>query len=92
MFNLYADPNEDTLRGDILRGVLPSFNRHVSRMLTLGWLKQEDIPALRKWIRRNKKLQDVLNAWEDVLQRASRAIHETSRPQQVCISESDVSL
>ena len=93
MFNLYADPSKDTLRGDILRGDLPSFTRHVSRMLTLGELAQKDIPELRKWIRRNKKLQDVLIAWEDMLQRASRSIHETlMRHQQVCISRSNVYL
>lgn len=84
MFNLHADPDRSKLRLDILRCDRLSFRRRVHRMLTLGWLTQEDIPVLRKWIKQNRSLRDELDAWENVLQWASRTIHQPSM-QQVCI-------
>ena len=91
MFNLHAGPDKSKLHLDILRCDVLSFRGHVCRMLTLGWLTQEDIPLLRKWIKGNDRIRDVLDVWENVLQSALRTIHETSM-QQVCISESDVCL
>ena len=84
MFNLHADPDRSKLRLDILRCDRLSFRRRVHRMLTLSWLTQEDIPVLRKWIKQNRSLRDELDAWENVLQWASRTIHQPSM-QQVCI-------